>query len=141
MITIPRDVCVDLDQALNREWLVCNGNGGYASSTILCANTRRHHGLLVAALKPPGGRTVLLSNIDEDAQIEDRTYYLGVNEYPDGKIHPGGFVHIEEFRIEESIPTTIFRMGDNVLHKTVWSTGITPPTCDTPSSKGTMSAT
>src|SRR5688500_4542746 len=109
MIIIPRETCVDLEQALNREWLVCNGIGGYASSTILWANTRRYHGLLVAALRPPAGRTVLLSNIDEEVEIEDRTYYLGVNEYPDGKINPGGFVHMEEFRVEDGIPTTVFR--------------------------------
>ena len=60
-------------------------------------NTRRYHGYLVAALRPPVERTVLLNNIDEDVTVGDRTYYLGANEYPDGKIHPGGFVHIEEF--------------------------------------------
>ncbi|HYP41137.1 MAG TPA: amylo-alpha-1,6-glucosidase [Chloroflexia bacterium] len=120
MITIPREICINIDQALSREWLVGNGIGGYASSSIVGANTRRYHGLLVAAVRPPVERTVLLAKIDEEAEIDGRTYYLGVNEYPAGKIHPGGFVHIEEFRIEDGIPTTIFRLGDSVLHKTVW---------------------
>ncbi len=109
-----------MDQALNKEWLVGNGIGGYASSTIAGVNTRRYHGYLVAALKPPGERTLLLANIDEEAEIDGRTYYLGANEYPDGKIHPGGFVHIEEFQIRDGIPTTIFRLGDSALLKTVW---------------------
>lgn len=120
MITIPREACIEIDQALNKEWLVGNGIGGYASSTIAGVNTRRYHGYLVAALKPPGERTLLLANIDEEAEIDGRTYYLGANEYPDGKIHPGGFVHIEEFQIRDGIPTTIFRLGDSALLKTVW---------------------
>ncbi len=120
MIIIPREICIDLDRALDKEWLIANGLGGYASSTITGANTRRYHGLLVAALRPPVERTVLLAKIDEEVQAGDRTYYLGTNQYPDGKIHPDGFVFIEEFHIREGIPTTVFRMGDLVLHKSVW---------------------
>jgi predicted glycogen debranching enzyme len=109
-----------LDQALGKEWLVANGIGGYASSTITGANTRRYHGLLVASLKPPVHRVVLLSKVDEEAHTGGRTYYLGTNEYPDGKIHPDGFVFIEGFYIRGGLPTTVFRLGDVVLHKTVW---------------------
>src|SRR5690349_20455602 len=100
MITLPRETCIDLEQALNKEWLVSNGIGGYASGTVAGINTRRSHSLLVAALESPVERTVLLNNIDEEVEVGDRTYYLGANEYPDGKIHPGGFVHIEEFRLQ-----------------------------------------
>src|SRR5438477_2168675 len=120
MIILPRSVCVDLDRALDREWLVTNGIGGYASGTPAGINTRRYHGYLIAALKPPVERTVFLSNIDEDVEVDGRTFYIGANEYPDGKIHPGGFVYIQEFRLEDGIPTTIFQLGDGVLHKTVW---------------------
>jgi predicted glycogen debranching enzyme len=120
VITLPRETCIDLDLSLNKEWLVTNGIGGYASGTVSGVNTRRYHGLLVAALRPPVERTVLLNNIDEDLYIEDRIYYLGANEYPGGKIHPGGFVHIEEFHIEDGVPTTVFRLADELLHKTVW---------------------
>ena len=87
MITLPRSLCIDLEEALKREWLVGNGIGGYASSTPVGINTRRYHGLLVAALKPPVDRTVLLSSIEEELQVGDRTFYMGGNEYPDGKIH------------------------------------------------------
>lgn len=120
MIKLPREVCVDLDQALHKEWLVANGIGGYASGTITGINTRRYHGLLVAALTPPVSRTVLLSNIDEQVDIDDRTYYLGANEYPGDKINPAGYVHIEEFSLQDGLAVTIFRMGDSLLHKTVW---------------------
>lgn len=120
MILIPRETCVDLDAALRKEWLVTNGIGGYASGTIAGVNTRRYHGLLVAALRPPVERTLLLANIDEEVEIDGRTYYLGANEYPDGKINPTGFVHLEEFRIQNGIPTALYRLGDSVLLKTVW---------------------
>src|SRR5688500_3819022 len=120
MITIPRESCIDWDEALKKEWLVANGIGGYASSTVTGANTRRYHGLLVAALNPPVERTVLLAKLDEEAEIDGRTFYLGSNEYPDDKIHPGGYVHIEEFRLQLGIPSTLYRLGDATLLKTVW---------------------
>ncbi|MEO8286879.1 MAG: amylo-alpha-1,6-glucosidase [Chloroflexota bacterium] len=120
MITLPRETCIDLEQALDKEWLVSNGIGGFASGTVSGINTRRYHALLVAALQPPVERTVLLNNIDEEVESNGHTYYLGANEYPDGKINPGGFVHIEEFRLQDNIPTTMFRMGDNLLEKTIW---------------------
>ena len=120
MITIPRETCIDLEQALNKEWLVSNGIGGYASGTVTGINTRKYHGLLMAALKPPVDRTVLLANIDEEATIKGRTFYLGANEYPGGTIRPDGFTHIAEFSISDGIANTVFRLGRTVLHKTVW---------------------
>jgi predicted glycogen debranching enzyme len=120
MITVPKEICTDLDRALTKEWVVANGIGGYASSTVTGANTRRYHGLLVAALKPPVDRTVLLSKIDEEAIVGKQTFYLGTNEYPDGKVLPGGFEHIDAFSIQDGIPTTTFRLGKALLHKTVW---------------------
>ena len=96
-----------------------NGIGGYASGTLTGANTRRYHGLLVAALKPPVERTVLFAKLDEEVEIDGRTYYLGTNEYPDGRINPGGFVHVEEFSVRDNSATTICLSG-NTLRKTVW---------------------
>lgn len=65
MIRFGREVCSDLEEALAREWLETNGIGGFASSTIVGLNTRRYHGLLVAATHPPVGRMVLLSKLEE----------------------------------------------------------------------------
>jgi predicted glycogen debranching enzyme len=120
MLTISREICIDLEQALNKEWLVGNGIGGFASGTIAGVNTRRYHALLVAAFEPPVERMVLLNNINEEVEIDGRIYNLGANEYPDGKIYPGGFVHIEEFRLQDNIPTRAYRLGDHLLLKTVW---------------------
>jgi predicted glycogen debranching enzyme len=120
MIKLPRDICIDVERSLDKEWLVANGTGGFASGTVAGVNTRRYHGLLVAALQPPVERTVLVANLDLDVELGDRTFYLGANEYPDGKLHPAGYVHIEDFRLEDNIPTTTYRLGDVLLRKTVW---------------------
>src|ERR1043166_9397352 len=65
MIRFDRNICGDLDAAIAREWLETNGLGGFSSSTIAGMNTRRYHGLLTAATKPPVGRFLLLSKFEE----------------------------------------------------------------------------
>jgi predicted glycogen debranching enzyme len=98
MIQFKREICVDLEAALYREWLETNGLGGFASSTIIGLNTRRYHGLLVAATKPPVGRMVLLSKIEETLFIDGRRFDLSANRYP-GVVHPQGFHYLKEFRL------------------------------------------
>jgi len=70
MIQFGRETCGRLDVAADREWLVTNGIGGYASGTVAGLLTRRYHGLLIAALKPPLGRTLLLTRLDETATYD-----------------------------------------------------------------------
>jgi len=72
MIQFKPEICRDVDAALRREWLETNGLGGFASSTIIGLNTRRYHGLLVAATKPPVGRFVLLSKLDKPSSLKDK---------------------------------------------------------------------
>jgi predicted glycogen debranching enzyme len=74
---------------VNREWLETNGIGGFASSTATGMNTRRYHGLLVAAMQPPVGRVVLLAKMEETAVVNGRRFELSCNRYPD-VIHPVG---------------------------------------------------
>ena len=64
--------CQDFSKAVEREWLETNGIGGFSSSTVIGANTRRYHGLLTAALNPPLGRFVLLSKLEEELEIEPK---------------------------------------------------------------------
>src|SRR5882757_6622988 len=97
MISIDETICRDLTQASEREWLETNGLGGFASSTIIGLNTRRYHGLLVAATHPPVGRAVLLSKFEEVLTIGDRIYELSSNQYP-GTIHPQGYLFLKQFR-------------------------------------------
>ena len=120
MLTIPREICRDLNQALSREWIVTNGLGGYASSTIIGANTRRYHGLLVAALKPPAARTVLLSKLDEEVQAVGSTYRLGTNEYESGTIYPDGYLFLSRVELDGMIPSFIYSAASFSLTKTVW---------------------
>ena len=66
----------DREQALTLEWLLADGAGGYASSTVLLCPTRRYHGLWVPALRPPLGRHVALSHIDERLITADGETWL-----------------------------------------------------------------
>jgi len=68
-----------LDKALRKEWLITNGIGGFASSTIVGCNTRKYHGLLVAPFAAPGRRKLILSKVDESLEIEGKTYNLYTN--------------------------------------------------------------
>ena len=78
----------NLDDSLSKEWLITNGIGGYASSSICGANTRKYHGLLVASLNPPTNRRVLLSKIEETIIGENQEdIRLSTNQYPE-KIYP-----------------------------------------------------
>jgi predicted glycogen debranching enzyme len=120
MLIVPREICRDLDQAMTREWIVTNGLGGYASSTITGANTRRYHGLLVAALKPPAARTVMLSKLDEEVEVGGTTYRLGTNEYASGTIYPDGYLFLDHIEFDGMIPTFFYRAAPFLLTKTIW---------------------
>lgn len=99
MIKLDQGACRDLDSALTREWLETNGLGGFASSTIIGLNTRRYHGLLIAATNPPVGRLVLLSKLEEALVIDGRRYEFSANQYP-GAVHPQGFQLQSGFRLD-----------------------------------------
>jgi predicted glycogen debranching enzyme len=85
-----------LEELLGREWLCTSGNGGYASSTACGLNTRKYHGLLVAAMAPPVRRMVLLSRVEEMVRVGSRSFALAANEYP-GAIHPQGHALLRAF--------------------------------------------
>lgn len=85
-----------LDGLLEREWLITNGAGGYACSTAVGLNTRKYHGLLVAAMTPPVRRMVLLSRIEETLHLKGWPNALACNEYP-GTIHPEGHRLLKAF--------------------------------------------
>ena len=65
---------LSLEEGLKREWIITNGIGGYSASTIVGANTRKYHGLLVAPLTPPARRYLILSKVDESIEINDKKY-------------------------------------------------------------------
>jgi len=118
-ITLDSTALSNVDKALRTEWLVTNSLGGYASSTILGINTRKYHGLLVAALNPPVDRRVLLTKLDEDITINDKTYHLGSNESKWG-IKPEGYRYLSDFALAP-YPTFTYKVDEQIqLKKTVF---------------------
>jgi predicted glycogen debranching enzyme len=115
-----REICCDLASAESREWLVTNGIGGYAFGTIPGHQTRRYHGLLVAALQPPLGRTLLLAKVEEAVRYGARRFDLATNRWVSGVVAPEGFLHIERFHLEGNIPVWTFALADALLEKRVF---------------------
>jgi predicted glycogen debranching enzyme len=115
-----RDVCADLSVAERREWLVTNGIGGYASGTVAGNPTRGYHGLLVAALDPPLGRTLKLVTVLETVSAEGDTFELGTVRWHGGSVSPSGYGLIEEFRLEGSIPVWRYASGRFAIEKRVF---------------------
>jgi len=115
-----REICGYLDIAEQREWLVTNGIGGYASGTVSGNLTRRYHGLLIAALNPPVGRTQLVAKLEETAEYGGTLYALSTNRWASGAVEPKGYTNIEDFRLEGTVPVWRFALGDALLEKRVW---------------------
>jgi predicted glycogen debranching enzyme len=112
MIHFDQETCGNLDAALQHEWLETNGLGGFAASTLVGLNTRRYHGLLVAATQPPVGRMMLLSKLEETLVLLDgagtaHRFELSANQYP-GIVHPQGQRYLKQFRLD---PFPIFTYG------------------------------
>jgi predicted glycogen debranching enzyme len=118
MIDFTGNECADLDRALGREWLETNGIGGFASSTIVGINTRRYHGLLIAATRPPVGRLVMLSKLEEVLTIAGQSYELAANQYP-GVVHPNGHTRLKRFRLDP-FPIFTYDLGAFELDKAIF---------------------
>jgi predicted glycogen debranching enzyme len=120
LVRFGREVCGDLAAGLRREWLITNGLGGYASGTLAGMNTRRYHGLLVAALNPPVERTVLVGSAIEWTSYGGKRYPLFTFEYTGGAIDREGFKHIESFALDGALPVWTYALADALLEKRVW---------------------
>ncbi|MBE2182610.1 MAG: glycogen debranching enzyme family protein [Anaerolineae bacterium] len=115
-----REVCGFLPASERREWLVTNGLGGYAAGTVSGMPTRRYHGLLIAALQPPVGRSLLVTKFNETALYYDRSHELFAERRGTSGLEAHGYRYIESFRLEGSIPVWTFAIGDALLEKRVW---------------------
>jgi predicted glycogen debranching enzyme len=105
---------------LQREWIVTNGLGGYASGTISGAITRRYHGLLIAALAAPLGRVVMWSHVSEFLRFGSKDVIsLGGEERAGGQLDLHGADFLREFRLEDGLPVWTYRVRDLVLEKRV----------------------
>src|SRR5262245_44447369 len=104
---------------LEREWLVTNGLGGYASGTVSGACTRRYHGLLIAALSAPLGRFVMLNHLSEEIKLEDRKVLRLDSEEVPGSQFQQSTESLGEFRLEMGLPVWHFEIGGVQLEKRI----------------------
>lgn len=105
-------------ESTNEEWIVTNGLGGYASSTVSGENTRRYHGLLVAALAPPTNRQVVVAKIEERVLFNSTYHDLSTNEYP-GVRSPNGTQYLENFKASP-FPLWNYKTADWKLEKSIF---------------------
>ena len=115
-----REVAGSLAVAESREWLCANGLGGFASGTVAGLPTRRYHGLLVAALTPPVGRTVLVTGLEERVGYDRQVYELSTARWADGTVAPQGYRLIERFHLDGTAPVWHYACADTLIEKRVW---------------------
>ena len=120
VVNVGREICGDLQMSEQREWLVTNGIGGFASGTMAGSLTRRYHGLLIAALNPPLGRTLLVSKLEETVEYQGQIVQLSTNHWHGGTAAPTGFVFLERFHLEGTTPVWTFALADAQLEKRIW---------------------
>jgi predicted glycogen debranching enzyme len=115
------EICRNLEPAITREWLVTNGLGGYASGTVAGINTRRYHGLLVAAMNPPVQRMVLLASLEEWLLSPDGPpQALSAQEYWDGTIYPDGFRRLQAVEVDGMLPTSRWTVDGRIIERRIW---------------------
>ncbi|MCH9022184.1 MAG: glycogen debranching enzyme N-terminal domain-containing protein, partial [Planctomycetes bacterium] len=89
----------DLDQLLDKEWLLTNSRGSYCSGTVVGCNTRRYHGLLVSSQRPPVDRVITVTNLLEEIRLQDQTYLLANLQFSDC-FHPQGYQYLKSFHAD-----------------------------------------
>lgn len=99
MIKLDSEICTNFEAATGREWLETNGIGGFAGGTVSGANSRRYHGILTAATKPPLGRITMLSKFEETLLLDDKIHQLSANQYPNA-FNPQGYKLLKSFRLD-----------------------------------------
>ncbi len=109
--------CRDFEFSSRHEWLLANGIGGFAMGTIAGVNTRRYHGLLVAALSPPTERTLVFAACDAFAVMGKKKVPLSSNQYP-GAIYPSGFQCLQSCNVDGDV-TWVYEDEGVEIQKTV----------------------
>jgi predicted glycogen debranching enzyme len=120
MIGFGREITGEIEAVVKREWLVTNGIGGYAMGTPAWVRSRRYHGVLVAALKPPAQRTLLVAALDTWVEIDGIKYPLCTHEWAAGVLLPDGYRHLEGFHLDGTIPTWVWAINDLRIVQRLW---------------------
>src|SRR4051812_6672334 len=112
--------CGSLVEGGQREWLVADGLGGFATGTVSGLRTRRYHGLLVVATDPPLGRQLGLASLDPVLVLPSGARVpLGVHEWAGGRVAPSGHTRLESFVLVDGLPRWRWRVGDVLLERTL----------------------
>ncbi len=119
-IHLPQRLCRDLQTALEREWLVTNGIGGFASGTVAGALTRRYHGLLLPVLAPPVGRRLLVAKLDDTVLLNGDKFQLYTNVWESGVESPPGVRFLQRFDLNWNVPTWTYEFAGVRLVKRIW---------------------
>ena len=114
-LTFDKSELGNLEYSLQREMLATDRIGGYMSTTIVCCNTRRYHGLIVAPIDDSGRTYVLLSSLDETVIQHDQTFNLALHRFQ-GTYEPRGHKYITDFEYTPT-PTITYRVGGVILKK------------------------
>jgi predicted glycogen debranching enzyme len=108
----------DVEGSLRKEWIVTNGLGSYASSTVLGINTRKYHGLLVVAFHPPRKRVVCVAKLNEELKIGNAFYPVFSDEFQSG-IYPKGYQFLQEFSLSP-FPKYVYSVERAKFSKTIF---------------------
>lgn len=126
-IRLGRDSFHTYEEGIKREWIIGNGIGGYASSTVIGAGARTYHGLLVAAPPDSPGRVLLLSSLDEEISLNEEIYPLATHKYP-GTVYPEGFTSLTKFILAPA-PLWVYQPGDFTVKKKIFMVHNSNTTC------------
>ncbi len=118
-VVVPWRSDQDVTRLLSREWLVTNGLGGYASSSLMNVATRRYHGIFVPDLPSPRGRTIVVPRLDEEVEVGDARVRLSGVEYADGRLDTDVPHYLTEFRREWQTPTWQYAFHGRRLSKRI----------------------
>lgn len=109
----------EIDKKLiSQEWLVTNGLGGFASSTVYNINTRRYHSVLTAAQRPPIERIAMVSRLEEIITIDGRQYFLSSCATKENKFTTNGYIHLERFE-QNPLPVWYYQIRDVLIIKSL----------------------
>ncbi len=118
MIKFESEICRDFEKSSQLEWLETNGIGGFSCGTVSGANTRRYHGILTAATRPPLGRVTMLSKFEEVLTIDGEIFELSANQYTNA-IHPKGFRYLKSFELNP-FPIWIFEINGIEIERKIF---------------------
>jgi predicted glycogen debranching enzyme len=118
-LVIPWDTGGDPRWLRDREWLVTNGLGGYASGTLAGMPSRKYHGLFVPNLTNPKGRHIMISRCDEFVTVDGKRVHLGGAEFADDRVVGESHRYLTEFRLDRRIPIWRFELGKSVIEKSI----------------------